>query len=317
MAAGRSNGDPVTHRESCTDSFIYFFYDSEGSGGSAIRDQVIEVAAVVMTTDGQEPGDRERRDEIHFHSLCHCSCEIQEGAWLKHGIAREALVGQRPVGEVLGEMLGWMVERVREVQRLRQRPHKAVLVAHGGVAFDFPLLVTEVKRSNLEARLRDLEPWFADTHHLCQQLRETSDPALRGTSKLSLSELNSLFFPPGQDRPACLPRAPHRALGDALTLRRLFSETPLSGHLGQLELVSTEDLLRRWQLSVDAHLLTERLGLHKQKAKGLVQRGQSLGRLEEQFRESGYSEQWLRDHLRGLGVKRPGSACLQYFRELL
>lgn len=248
-----------------------------------------------------------------YSSLVRCSSEIQEGAWQKHRIDREVLVDQRPVGEVLEELFGWLEERVEEVKRLKQGSCQIVLVAHGGVAFDFPLLVTEVKRSGCEARFRGLRLQFADTHVLCQQLKSTSDPILRGSTKLSVSELKHLYFSVKEEEPQ---PQPHRALADAVILKRLFSEAPLSAQLGRLELVSTDALLQLWQSSVDTHQLTETLGLHKQKAKVLVRQGESLRGLEEGFRGSGYSEQWLRDHLHSLGVKRPGQTCLQHFRNV-
>ena len=294
---------------------LYFFYDCEGSGGSAIRDQMIEVAVVLMTDNlGLEPGEAARLGRTHYCSLCRCSSEIEEGAWLKHGIDRESLMDERPVAEVLEELFGWLAERAREVERLKQESYQAVLVAHGGIAFDFPLLVTEVKRSGCEAKFTDLNLQFADTHVLCQGLKSASDPVLRGTTKLSVSELKSVYFPMEE---SLTDGQPHRALNDALTLRRVFSQTPLSALMNKLELVSTESLLQRWQSSVDTHLLTETLGLHKQKAKALVRRGESLGKLEEGFRGSGRSEQWLQEHLCSLGVKRPGQACLQHFRKIL
>ena len=340
MLTSHERGSPSNHQK------LYFFYDCEASGGSALRDQVIEVGLALLTDNLElEPSDRERLGSLYYSSLCVCETQIDEEARMKHGIDKKALEGQRPVGEVLEELFDWVTERVRDVERLRERVCDPVLVAHGGVAFDFPLLVTEVKRSECEARFRELKLQFADTHLLCQQLKSVSHPVLRGNIKLSVSELNSLFFPTEQEATTItelqhtphralidvelqhtphralidveLQHTPHRALSDALTLRRLFSQTELSQHLGSLELVTTEGLLERWQSSTDSHQLTERLGLHKQKARGLVRRGENLRRLEEQFIESGCSEQWLRDHLRSLGVKRPGSTCLQYFRDLL
>jgi DNA polymerase III epsilon subunit-like protein len=317
MAAGATESREVHSREGNPHSSrLYFFYDCEASGGSAIRDQMIEVAAVVMTENlGLEPGDAERLRAAHYSSLCRCSSEIQEGAWLKHGIDRESLAHERPVGEVLEEMFDWFGERAKEVERLKQRSYQTILVAHGGIAFDFPLLVTEAKRSHCEAKFRDLNLQFADTHVLCQQLKTARDPVLRGSTKLSVSQLQSVYFPTAEESPP--DGQPHRALSDAVTLRRTFTQTPLSAQMSQLELVSTEDLLRRWQLSDDTHQLSESLGLHKQKAKSLARQGESLVRLEEGFRGSGCSEQWLKEHLCSLGVKRPGQTCLQHFRKII
>ena len=314
MAAGATESREARSREGS--SCLYFFYDCEGSGGSAIRDQMIEVAAVVMTENlGLEPGDAERLGAAHYSSLCRCSSEIQEGAWLKHGIDRESLAHERPVGEVLEEMFDWLGERAKEVERLKQRSYQTVLVAHGGIAFDFPLLVTEVKRSHCEPKFRDMNLQFADTHVLCQQLKTAGDPVLRGSTKLSVSELQSVYFPTAEESHP--DGQPHRALSDAVTLRRMFTQTPLSAQMSQLGLVSTEDLVQRWQLSDDTHQLSESLGLHKQKARSLVRQGESLIRLEERFRGSGCSEQWLKEHLRSLGVKRPGQTCLQHFRKII
>lgn len=311
--AAENDADMSTQRGSLSSlsSHMYFFYDCEGSGGSAIRDHIIEVAAVIFTDNlGLEPGDRDRLAGECYSSLCQCSSEIQPEVEQKHGIDAVALVDQPTVRAVLNQLFAWIENRLQEVQRLTQELHTAVLVSHGGYAFDFPLLVTEVKRNDCEASFRDLQLLFTDTHTLCDQLRSNSDPVLQGSRKLSVSELYSLYFPTEAYRP-------HRAHEDALTLRKLFSETPLSTHIHRLELITTESLIKRWHSYADCQQLTVTLGLHKQKAKMLVQKGATLRQLEEGFRESGCSEQWLRDHLRGLGVRRPGDPCLQHFRQIL
>ena len=293
-------------------SHVYFFYDCEGSGGSAIKHHIIEVGVVILTDHlGLEPGDRERLSREYYSSLCQCNSEIQYGALQKHGIDTAALVGQKSVKTVLGEMFGWIADRLRDIQRLKQRQYRAVLVSHGGTAFDFPLLVTEVKRNDCEASFRHLQLHFTDTYTLCERLRLSNDPLLRGSKKLSVSELHSLYFPS-----EAASYTPHRAHSDALMLRKLFSETPLSTHLHKLELFSTESLIQKWHSYVDCHQLTTTLGLHKQKAKVLIGKGANLRQLEEEFHKSGCSEQWLLDHLRSLGIRKPGDTCLKYFRQI-
>jgi DNA polymerase III epsilon subunit-like protein len=303
----------VTVHKDPPSSQVYFFYDSEGSGGSAITDHLIEVAAVIMTDNlGLESGDRERLSGQYYSSLCQCESEIEPEVWKKHGIDAASLAGQPPVRVVLNELLEWIAERLQEIQRLKQEPCTAVLVSHGGNAFDFPLLVSEVKRNDCEAKFRALQLNFTDTHSLCEQLRSSSNPVLRGSTKLSVSELYSLYFP-GE----AATYRPHRARDDALMLRRLFSETPLSAHMHRLELIATDRLIQRWHSYVDCQQLTTTLGLHKQKAKALIKKGVNLRILEGAFRESGCSEQWLREHLRSLGIRRPGSTCLQHFNQIL
>ena len=316
-AEGETKGDlsaPTEREEGLLKSHVYFFYDSEGSGGSAIRDHLIEVAVVAMTDNLylEEEGDRERLDGQCYSSLCRCSGEIEKGAWLKHRIDKAMLIGQKPVREVLHELFAWIADRLREIQRLKQRYYSPVLVSHGGTAFDFPLLVTEVKRNDCDAIFRDLNLSFTDTHKLCEQLRSESDPVLRGSTKLSVSQLTSLYF---QAEAASL-HTPHRAGSDALALRRLFSKSPLSAYLHRLEIAGTESIVRKWRSFVDCQELAATLGLHKQKAKGLVQKGVSLEQLEEEYRKTGCSEQWLVDRLRSLGVRKPGNTCLLHFRQI-
>ena len=307
--------DATMHRE-LPPPYVYFFYDSEGSGGSAITDHLIEVAVVVMTDNlGLESGDGERLSGQHYSSLCQCESEIEPEVQRKHGIDAATLAGQPPVRHVLNELLEWIAERLQEIQRLKQEQCRPVLVSHGGNAFDFPLLVSEVKRNDSETRLRDLQLHFTDTHTLCEQLRSSSDPVLQGSKKLSVSELYSLYFP-AEAATTTTTYRPHRARDDALMLRRLFTETPLSTHIHRLELITTDDLIQRWHSYVDCQQLTRTLGLHKQKAKALIKKGVNLRQLEEAFRESGCSEQWLREHLRSLGVRRPGSMCLQHFNQI-
>ena len=298
-------------REPPPPNLLYLFYDCEGSGGSAIRDHIIEVAVVIFTDNlGLEEGDREKMEAQSYSSLCQCDGEMQQEAQQKHGLDAAALEDQPSVCTVLIELFKWIANRLREVQRLKQEQYQAVLVSHGGNAFDFPLLVTEVKRNNCDASFRELELFFTDTHTLCEQLRASGNPVLRGSTKLSLSELHSLFFPTE------VPKL-HRAHRDALTLKKLFTETPLSMYLQQLELTTTETLVQKWCSYVECQQLTVTLGLQKQKAKVLIQKGATLQQLEEGFRESGCSEQWLRDHLRSLGIRRPGDSCLQHFRQIL
>ena len=293
-------------------SYLYLFYDCEGSGGSAIRDHMLEVAAVVRTDNLElEAGDRERLEREHYSSLCQCDGKIQSEALQKHGISEAALVGQQSVRTVLHKLFAWIAERLSEVQRLKGRQYRAVLVSHGGSAFDFPLLVTEVKRNDCEAGFRDLQLYFADTHTLCEELRARNDPVLRGSSKVSLAELHSLYFPS-----EAASHTPHRALSDALTLRKLFTNTPLSTRTHKLELTTTESLFEKWQSYVDCNELIEKLGIHKQKAKMLIRRGTNLRQLEEAFCKSDYSEQWLRGHLQSLGLRKPNDTCLGYFRRV-
>ena len=296
---------------SSSHNVVYFFYDSEGSGGSAIRDHMIEVAAVVGTGNlGLQPEDEERLGSECYSSLCQCSGEIQAEVREKHGIDTAALADQPKVHTVLSQLFTWIASRVREVERIKREQCGAVLVSHGGNAFDFPLLVTEVERSDCEDSFRRLKLQFADTHALCEQLRSSSDPVLQGSRKLALSELHSLFFPAEEYRT-------HRARNDALALRKIFTETPLCGHMHRLECISTDSLITKWHSYVDCQQLTVKLGLHKQKAKNLIQRGVTLQCLEREFRERGGSEQWLRGHLRSLGVRRLGDICLQHFRQIL
>ena len=307
--------DPRMHRD-LPSSHVYFFYDSEGSGGSAINDHLIEVAVVVMTDNLElESDDRERLSGQHYSSLCQCESEIEPEVQQKHGIDAATLAGQPPVRHILNELLEWIAERLQEIQTLKQEQCRPVLVSHGGNAFDFPLLVSEIKRNDCEARFRDLQLHFTDTHMLCEQLRSSNDPVLQGSRKLSVSELYSLYFPAKAATTTATYR-PHRAHDDALMLRRLFSDTPLSGHMHRLELITTDGLIQRWHSYIDCQQLTTTLGLHKQKAKGLIKKGVNLQQLEEAFRESGCSEQWLREHLRDLGIRRPGSTCLQHFNQI-
>lgn len=308
--------DLVTHIErekGASDSHIYFFYDCEGSGGSAIKDHMIEVGVVIMTENlDLKREDKERLDREYYSSLCQCTSEIEEGAWLKHGINKETLVDQKSVRDVLKELFSWMTDRLKEVQILKQRCYSGVLVSHGGTAFDFPILVTEVKRNNCDAIFRDLELYFTDTHILCQQLRSNDDPVLRGSTRLSVSHLTSLYFPTATSL-----HTPHRAYNDALALKRLFSDTPLSKHMHKLELLTTDTVVQRWHEIIDCQQLTVMLGLHKQKAKRLIQKGINLKQLEDDYRKSGCNEQWLQDHLRSLGVGKPGNTCLMHFRQIL
>lgn len=290
--------------------YIYFFYDSEGSGGSAMRDWMVEVAVAVYT--GNLPLPPQARDKMadeYFTSLCHCEQDIELEVWQKHGLDAQALRGQPTVHMVLTGLLDWVQAKVREIEETTAKQYTAVLVAHGGNAFDFPLLVTEVKRNRLEERFTRLQLQFADTVSLCEQLRAHSDPALQGSKKLSLTHLHSLFFPTEEYKA-------HRALGDALTLRKVFTETLLLQHLPTVELVSTEQLIQKWHSYMDSQQLVQRLGLHKGKAKEMVRKGVTLEWLERGYRDSGCSEHWLRGQLRSLGVWKPGHISLAHFRDL-
>ena len=291
-------------------SHMYFFYDSEGSGGSAMRDHMIEVAVVLYTGNlGLEEGTARRLGSECFSSLCQCGHDIEPEVQQKHGIGAQALVGQPTVLAVLTQLFEWVQDKVREVQNMRKEQCTAVLVSHGGSAFDFPLLVTEVKRSGCEAMFKALQLQFADTHTLCEKLRARRDPVLQGGARLALTNLHTTFFPAEQHKP-------HRALSDAQALRKLFTETPLINLLHTLDLVSTDSLMQKWCSYMECQELTLKLGLQKQKAKELIQRQITLGQLEREFQGNSCSEQWLRRHLRSLGI-RPREACLGHFRRLV
>lgn len=275
-----------------------------------MRDHMIEVAVVLYTGNLGLGEDTARRlGSEWFSSLCQCSHDIEPEVQQKHGIDAQTLEDQPTVLTVLTQLFGWVQDKVREVQNMKKEQFTAVLVSHGGGAFDFPLLVTEVKRNGCEAMFKALQLQFADTHTLCERLRARSDPVLQGGVRLALTDLHATFFPTEQYKP-------HRALDDAQALQKLFTETPLTNLMHTLDLISTDSLIQKWCLYMERQELTLKLGLQKQKAKELIQKQITLGQLEREFQGNSCSEQWLRRHLRSLGI-RPRETCLGHFRRLI
>lgn len=269
-------------------NYLYIFYDCEASGDDIGHDQIIELAAVVNS-----------RTDPPFDSLCYTDKDISPKTSELTGLTKEDLRDEPRLPKVLEKLLDWVSERVSQATKERGVQCIPVLVAHGGLSLDFPMLMAEVERLGggyrtvfshaLYHRMETLSLHFGDTYTVCKGLREKEDPVMKGIKKLGQQQLYRTFFREEYD--------PHRALHDAQALRRLFTESPLSLHLGQLETKSPQEAFKHWKA-----IQLMPVAMEFKKAKWLVNgKGVYLEHMEQRYRQSPHR---FGGYLRSLSLSR-------------
>lgn len=268
--------------------YLYIFYDCEASGEDVSCDQIIELAAVVTS----------RTDSPSFQSLCYTDKGMSPKTSELTGLTKEDLRSQPTLSEVLESLFDWVSERVAQATKERRVQCIPVLVAHGGFSLDFPMLMAEVERLGsgyktvfshiLYQRIKTLNLHFGDTYTACKRLTEKKNPIMKGIEKLGQQQLYRTFF--HEDY------SPHRALHDAQALHRLFTESPLSDHLGELVVKSPQEAYNHWKA-----IQLKPVAMEFEKAKWLVKRGVYLEHMEQQYRQSPHR---FGGYLRSLGLSR-------------
>ena len=300
---------------------VYFFYDCETTGLDANEDRIIELAAVLDTHHLPQSQSHTStahhlgRDDDHFTSLCHCTKEINPDSAKLVGLTLADLSSQPKVPAVLEEFFKWISRKVSEVERRQSRLKcTPVLVAHSGTLLDFPVLLAELERVNrgpldrspcqLVKTFRTLNLNFADTFFVFKKLSKDTDPILKGLESLSMKAIYEHFFPKK-------PYEGHRALEDAKALGMIFTESPVSEKIGELqaEIRSTDIVYRRWK-----QFEMKRAGIHRNKAEDLVRKQIYLQEMEEEYKRApGDFRHYLRHRA---DIKRPSDELMEYFSNL-
>lgn len=295
---------------------LYFFYDCEATGKVVHENKIIEIAAVLYTKNLEPQLSRDQIRELsrvgedHFQSLCHCTKPLHPKAAEMTGLTLADLRYEPPLPTVLQSLIDWITAKIDLVESFSGSKYCPVLVAHSGSTFDFPLIFAELERgkhSDLERKLASMTLHFADTFAACKMLSIASDPLFSRVKELSVEYLHKHFFPSE-------PFEAHRALADARTLCKLFTDSPLSGKLDTLRsTIQNIDIVRKKWKAIEL----QKAGINSwRKAEEIVfERGVTLNDMEREYRYGfpGKFENYLR---RTVGIKFPGEELLDYFSRL-
>lgn len=197
--------DPVEARDSGFDTFVAF--DLETTGTNTNYDSIVEIGAVKVV--GGKVVDSE---EFTFQELVRPldNKKISPEAQAKNGLTDEEVNGARPVWEVFPDFMKFVDD--------------SVLLGFNCMSFDSKFMVRAGRYSNLI-----VENKYFDVMHYAAQFSEK----LGLGKKFSLEDLSEKLNVKN-------PRA-HRALADALTTARIFTE--LKKLYGGNEVSSVEDML--------------------------------------------------------------------------
>ena len=294
---------------------LYFFYDCEATGKVVHENNIIEIAAILYTKNLEAQLSHDQIRELsgvsgeHFQSLCHCTKPLHPIAAEMTGLTLADLRYEPPLPTVLQRLIDWITAKVDLVESFSRSKYNPVLVAHSGSMFDFPLIFAELERgqhSDLERKLESMTLHFADTFTACKILSTTFDPLFSGVKELSVEFLHKHFFPNE-------PYHAHRALVDARTLCKLFTDSPLSGKLETLRrTIQNIDIVRKKWKSVELR----KAGISSwRKAEEIVfERNVTLNDMERKYKRNPEQfEYYLR---KNVGLKYPGEELLHYFSQL-
>ncbi len=193
---------------------LYFFYDCEATGLNVEVDRIVEVAAVIHLASLRPQVQRELRHNDKFSSLCYSDRELGEVPQRLTGLTRDDLRDEPPLEEVLKRFFEWMEVSIATANRLDHEEYTPVLVAHGGNALDFPMLVTEINGIPLVKRkFRSLGLRYMDTFSVLAELKRSRK---LDVDKLSMKAVYEKLF--------SMPYQGHRALVDAQALCKIYTE---------------------------------------------------------------------------------------------
>lgn len=173
----------------------FVFVDTETTGNDRQRDELVEVAAVLV----DKPRTGRPMAIAAFSTLANPGCPIPAQATAIHGIADADVDGAPPADEVRWRLASFIAQYA-----------DALVVAHNA-AFDAAFLRIEGITCSLRLA-RHLDP-EAPSHSL-GELAKRYEVAEPSTKLLGVQRIE-------KDFPARL--GPHRALGDALTGAAVFS----------------------------------------------------------------------------------------------
>lgn len=191
------------------DNVVYCLFDLETTGLSRQTDEIIEVAAVLLSPDGIGIEDAK------FDSFIKPTKAINNIVTRVTGITNEMVAGAPPFRWVLNEFFEFIQGSVSEFSR-KTGIHidKVIFVAHNGRVFDVPFLLANLERNNLQYLLvgNPLYGLQIDTLDIARKL-------FRNTLQCPTdNELGSLYqFFTGREMESA-----HRAVSDVRGLYTIF-----------------------------------------------------------------------------------------------
>ena len=284
---------------------LYFFYDCETTGLEIDKDKIIEIAAVIHTTNlppriAQEL-KRGKADE--FTSLVYCERELHQVTQELTGLTLADLRREPRLEVVLNDLFDWINESVTKVSEMDGRSYSPVLAAHSGPRLDYPILFFELKglRSvSLLHKFQRLNLNYVDTFEVLKDL-QISDPSYKELEKLGVHYIYLKYFRTEYEG--------HRALDDAKALRRIFSEAPPASKIF---------LFRKYSQSKEGLEMTREqttkfntAWISSTKARELLMKGITYERVAEESRRS--REAFLCFLKNECCIRKPRQELIQHF----
>ena len=198
------------------EELLWIAFDTESTGLDTVHDHITQVAARVV---GKGPGDQTET----FVSYVHTDRRIPKRVTEVTGITAATLAHAPSFKLVFHALMGWICSAVVR----RGGKVRPVLLAHNGTAFDFPLLLNEMRRHEIPLEVLEvLDIHTADSLALLRAVK--ADAALYGDVALTLRAHKSLSLPKLFPRIMGRSYAAHDALEDVTALAELVFHSPLS-----------------------------------------------------------------------------------------
>ncbi|XP_028406011.1 uncharacterized protein LOC114528548 [Dendronephthya gigantea] len=203
------------------------FYDCECSSSEHLKADIIEIAA------------RSSPEVLsaNFESLISTSQDLGKFTIERCGIKESDLKGKPAFPIVFKKFLKWIEKLVLRVNQKFDKKHFPVLCAHGGYGFDYPILLSNMRRYQVkEEVLKNKNLHFADTFLFCKQLQgDDHVPELQGI-RLSMDSLFSAFAPGKEFQNR------HRAMGDVNAMVEIFSKPPFKSAISNIKHTTAKSL---------------------------------------------------------------------------
>ena len=198
------------------EELLWIAFDTESTGLDTVHDHITQIAARVV---GKGPGDETET----FVSYVHTDRKIPKRVTEITGITAATLAHAPSFQLVFHALMGWICSAVVR----RGGSVRPVLLAHNGTAFDFPLLLNEMRRHEIPLEVLEvLDIHTADSLALLRAVK--ADVAVYGDVALALRAHKSLSLPKLFPRIMDRSYAAHDALEDVTALAELVFHSSLS-----------------------------------------------------------------------------------------
>jgi len=247
--------------------FLVVLIDFESTGLDVVFDQIIQFAAIIPETS-----------QI-FNRKIKSNKKISPEAFKAHGISYEDIKDSPFFTSVFELFVHYIEANLKEVSK-----NKILLVAHNGFTFDFPILLSEIRRNKIQ--LNSLSVSLADSMLLMKKIKSL-DPSLKFELNRGKIKLSSLYYTYFEEE-----YKEHDALGDCFALEKILFESEVHEHLKLFEIISyasfLEKLNDRLLVNAKATLLHQKFQgvLSLQMSKKWSQKNITLGVLTSTFHQA-------------------------------